>query len=104
MELYMNHIMKIKTGKERLKAYIESLSERQKRCILILMLLVNITAFGIAVKRAFTMDTFPPGQTERDFGGGVLTDTLRRVRIHPEQDVTTIQQFIKNTEKDGRHK
>ena len=97
MGLYMNHTMKIKTGKERLKTYLESLSERQKRCILILMLLVNITAFGIAVKRSFTMDTFPPGQT-------VLTDTLHRVRIHPEQDVTTIQQFIKNTEQYGRHK
>ncbi len=96
--------MNINTRKERLKTYLESLSERQKRCVLILMLLVNIAAFGIAVKRAFTMDTFPPGQTGRDFGGGVLTDTLRRVRIHPEQDVTTIQQFIKNTEQYGRYK
>ncbi|MEQ2436038.1 hypothetical protein [Phocaeicola vulgatus] len=96
--------MKIKTKEERLKAYLDSLSDKWKRCILILMLLVNMTAFGIAMKRAFTMTAFTPGQTERHFGSGSLTDTLRRVQIHSGQNVITIQQLIEKAGQDGRQK
>lgn len=65
--------------KEKAEAYLESLSEKQKRGILIAMLVFTCVASGIVLLRAVSRLKPVHAGMELTFGRGVMTDTLRQL-------------------------
>ena len=79
------------TVKEKAKAYLESLSEKQKRGILIAMLVFTCIASGIVLLRM-----------ELPFGEGSLSDTLRRLPDPLRGQETNIYRTIKQPQQNGK--
>ena len=87
------------TVKEKAKAYLESLSEKQKRGILIAMLVFTCIASGIVLLRA--AGRLKPAR-ELPFGEGSLTDTLRRLPDPLKGQETNIYRTIKQPQQNGK--
>ena len=84
------------TVKEKAKAYLESLSEKQKRGILIAMLVFTCVASGIVrLKPARERMELP-------FGEGSLSDTLRRLPDPLRGQETNIYRTIKQPQQNGK--
>ena len=83
------------TVKEKAKAYLESLSEKQKRGILIAMLVFTCIASGIVLLRAAGRLKPARGRMELPFGEGSLSDTLRRLPDPLRGQETNIYRTIK---------
>lgn len=90
------------TVKEKAKAYLESLSEKQKRGILIAMLVFTCIASGIVLLRAAGRLTPARERMELPFGEGSLTDTLRRLPDPLKGQVTSIYRTIKQPQQNGK--
>lgn len=89
------------TARERLKTHLDSLSEKQRRGILIVMLVFTCIASGIVLLRAARLA--PAGERlELPFGEGCLTDTLRRLTDPLKGQKTNIYRTIKQPQQDGR--
>ena len=67
------------TVKEKAKAYLESLSEKQKRGVLMAMLVFTCIASGIVLLRAVSRLKPAHAGMELPFGRGIMTDTLRQL-------------------------
>lgn len=78
------------TARERLKAYLDGLSEKQRRGILVAMLAFTCVASGIVLLRAAGRLTPARERMELPFGEGSLTDTLRRLPDPLKGQVTTL--------------
>ena len=90
------------TVKEKAKAYLESLSEKQKRGILIAMLVSTCVAAGFGVVRAAGRLKPARERMELPFGEGSLTDTLRRLPDPLKGQVTSIYRTIKQPQQNGK--
>lgn len=90
------------TVRERLKAYLESLSEKQRRGILVAMLLLTCIASGIVLIRAAGRLTPARDMTELPFEEGSLADTLRRLPVPQKGQETSIYRTIKQSQQDGK--
>ena len=84
------------TARERLKAYLDGLSEKQRRGILVAMLAFTCVASGIVLLRAAGRLTPARERMELPFGEGSLTDTLRRLPDPLKGQVTSIYRTINN--------
>lgn len=90
------------TARERLKAYLDGLSEKQRRGILVAMLAFTCVASGIVLLRAAGWLTPARERMELPFGGGSLTDTLRRLPDPLKGQVTSIYRTIKQPQQNGK--
>ena len=81
------------TAGERLKTYLEGLSEKQRRGILVAMLAFTCVASGIVLLRAAGRLTPARERMELPFGEGSLADTLRRLPDPLKGQVTSINRF-----------
>ena len=90
------------TVKEKAKAYLESLSEKQKRGILIAMLVFTCVASGIVLLRAAGRLKPARERMELPFEEGSLTDTLRRLPDPLKGQVTSIYRTIKQPQQNGK--
>ena len=90
------------TARERLKAYLDGLSEKQRRGILVAMLAFTCIASGIVLLRAAGRLTPARERMELPFGEGSLTDTLRRLPDPLKGQVTSIYRTIKQPQQNGK--
>lgn len=90
------------TVKEKAKAYLESLSEKQKRGILIAMLVFTCVASGIVLLRAAGRLKPARERMELPFGEGSLSDTLRRLPDLLRGQETNIYRTIKQPQQNGK--
>lgn len=90
------------TVKEKAKAYLESLSEKQKRGILIAMLVFTCVASGIVLLRAAGRLKSARERMELPFGEGSLSDTLRRLPDPLRGQETNIYRTIKQPQQNGK--
>ena len=90
------------TVKEKAKAYLESLSEKQKRGILIAMLVFTCIASGIVLLRAAGRLKPARERMELPFGEGSLSDTLRRLPDPLRGQETNIYRTIKQPQQNGK--
>ena len=79
------------TARERLEAYLDGLSEKQRRGILVAMLVLTAGRLAPA-----------GGRMELPFGEGCLTDTLRRLPDPLKGQETDIYRTIKQPQQDGK--
>ena len=73
------------TARERLKAYLDGLSEKQRRGILVAMLAFTCIASGIVLLRAAGRLTPARERMELPFGEGSLTDNPAQAARSPER-------------------
>lgn len=93
------------TVKEKVKAYLESLSEKQKRGILMAMLVFTCVASGIVLLRAVSRLKPVHAGMELPFGRGVMTDTLRQLPFPDKENGTNtclINKQLGEYGKDGK--
>ncbi|MGN8927108.1 hypothetical protein ACTNBD_11355 [Phocaeicola vulgatus] len=90
------------TVKEKAKAYLESLSEKQKRGILIPIRVCPCNAAGIEPQRAAGRLTPARERMELPFGEGSLSDTLRRLPDPLRGQETNIYRTIKQPQQNGK--
>jgi len=90
------------TARERLKAYLDGLSEKQRRGILVAMLVLTCVASGIVLMRAAGRMTPARGMTGLPFGEGSLADTLRRLPDPLRGQETNIYRTIKQPQQNGK--
>ena len=90
------------TAGERLKTYLEGLSEKQRRGILVAMLAFTCVASGIVLLRAAGRLTPARERMELPFGEGSLADTLRRLPDPLRGQETNIYRTIKQTQQNGK--
>lgn len=90
------------TARERLKTYLEGLSEKQRRGILVAMLVFTCITSGIVLLRAAGRLTPARERMELPFGEGSLTDTLRRLPDPLRGQETNIYRTIKHTQQNGK--
>ena len=77
------------TARERLKAYLDGLSEKQRRGILVAMLAFTCIASGIVLLRAAGRLTPARERMELPFGEGRLPEPPRRTPDPPKGPVTS---------------
>ena len=85
-----------------MKAYLDGLSEKQRRGILVAMLAFTCIASGIVLLRAADRLTPARERMELPFGEGCLTDTLRRLPDPLKGEKTNIYRTIKHPQQDGK--
>lgn len=90
------------TARERLEAYLDGLSEKQRRGILVAMLVLTCVASGIVLMRAAGRMTPARGMTGLPFGEGSLADTLRRLPDPLRGQETNIYRTIKQPQQNGK--
>ena len=90
------------TARERPKAYLDGLSEKQRRGILVAILVLTCVASGIVLMRAAGRMTPAGGRMELPFGEGSLADTLRRLPDPLKGQVTSIYRTIKQPQQNGK--
>jgi len=90
------------TVKEKAKAYLESLSEKQKRGILIAMLVFTCIASGIVLLRAVSRLKPAHAGMELPFGRGSMTDMLRQLPFLAEEDGINACLINKQSSKYGK--
>ena len=90
------------TARERLKTHLDGLSEKQRRGILIVMLVFTCAASGIVLLRAAARLAPARERMELPFGEGCLTDTLRRLPDPLKGEKTNIYRTIKHPQQDGK--
>lgn len=90
------------TARERLRTHLDSLSEKQRRGILIVMLVFTCAASGIVLLRAAARLAPARERMELPFGEGCLTDTLRRLPEPLKGEKTNIYRTIKHPQQDGK--
>lgn len=90
------------TARERLEAYLDGLSEKQRRGILVAMLVLTCTASGIVLVRTTGRLAPAGGRMELPFGEGCLTDTLRRLPDPLKGQETDIYRTIKQPQRNGK--
>ena len=90
------------TARERLEAYLDGLSEKQRRGILVAMLVLTCTASGIVLVRTAGRLTPARERMELPFGEGSLTDTLRRLPDPLKGQETDIYRTIKQPQQDEK--
>ena len=88
------------TVKEKAKAYLESLSEKQKRGILVAMLVFTCVASGIVLLRA--AGRLKPARERMELPFGSLSDTLRRLPDPLRGQETNIYRTIKQPQQNGK--
>lgn len=81
---------------------MDGLSEKQRRGILIAMLVFTCIASGIVLLRTAGRLTPAKGRMELPFGEGSLTDTLRRLPAPLEGQETDIYRTIKQPQQNGK--
>ena len=99
---HLNEVMRINPENTKAKAYLESLSEKQKRGILIAMLVFTCVASGIVLLRAAGRLTPARERMELPFGEGSLSDTLRRLPDPLKGQETNIYRTIKQPQQNGK--
>lgn len=90
------------TARERLEAYLDGLSEKQRRGILVAMLALTCVASGIVLVRTAGRLAPAGGRMELPFGEGCLTDTLRRLPAPLRGQETDIYRTIKQSGENGK--
>lgn len=90
------------TARERLKTHLDSLSEKQRRGILIVMLVFTCIASGIVLLRAAARLAPAGERLELPFGEGSLADTLRRLPDPLRGQETNIYRTIKQPQQNGK--
>lgn len=90
------------TAGERLKTYLDGLSEKQRRGILIAMLIFTCIASGIVLLRTASRLTPARERMELPFGEGSLSDTLRRLPDPLRGQDTNIYRTIKQPQQNGK--
>lgn len=94
--------MNMRTTSERLKACLDSLPEKQKRVILILMLAVSTVSSGIVLLRTVNRSGYVSSHAPLPFREGCMADTLRQLPEQTGRGKKTFQQFLKEMEQDGK--
>ena len=89
------------TARDRLKTHLDGLSEKQRRGILIVMLVFTCAASGIVLLRAAARLAPARERMGLPFGESCLTDTLRRLP-DPLGEKTNIYRTIKHPQQDGK--
>ncbi|KAB6596986.1 hypothetical protein GAZ87_08290 [Phocaeicola vulgatus] len=90
------------TARERLRTHLDGLSEKQRRGILIVMLVFTCAASGIVLLRAAARLAPARERMELPFGEGCLTDTLRRLPDPLKGEKTNTYRTIKHPQQDGK--
>lgn len=90
------------TVKEKTEAYLESLSEKQKRGILIAMLVFVCIASGIVLLRAASRLRPAHAGMELPFGKGIVADTLRLLPFPAEESGTNTCLINKQSSEHGK--
>lgn len=90
------------TARERLEAYLDGLSEKQRRGILVAMLVLTCVASGIVLMR--TTGRLAPAREcmGLPFEEGCLADTLRRLPAPLRGQETDIYRTIKQSGENGK--